>query len=161
MAKSKPATLAPVRKMVPLDKPPRRVRILDGKPWVFEADHLFVHDVQAEMGRSLFDVYLQLHSAMGGEGGAPKPPPMDIFYQLAYHLTASHREDLFEREAVEVPFRRFLRLLGVASAKAQAELVSLVMGLIGEAMAGEAPAEGNAEEPAPATGTAPETTEAG
>lgn len=150
MAKSKQE--APKRRMVPHDKPPRRTKILGGKPWVFEADHLFVHDVQTQMGRSLLDVFRELSESN-------EAPPMPLVYELGYHLTAAYRDDLFEQRQEEVSFRRFLRLLGVASVKAQSDFLQFIMGLIWEALQGESPAaeeadEGNAEEPAPTAETA-------
>lgn len=154
MAKARQQTItaAPVPEMVDLDDPPRRVKLYGGKPWLFQADSLFVFRVQREMKRSLYDVSIEMYMAMDGD--TPKPPPMDLVYELAYHLTATHRREGFKSERVETDFEDFLALLGVPTAKAQGELFQMVMGLINEAMSGKAPAQGNAATPAPTTETA-------
>jgi hypothetical protein len=142
-----------------LKTPERALEMGNGEIWRFRLDNNTIYELEQHTDRPVNEVLADLSPVPDPEW-APDPsnpdksprmlpsPRMNMsrIYDLAWAMSASHRED----EGINMSFRQFLRILPHPSL--MQELIPFVIGLLAEGFrpGSEEDLMGNASAPSPA-----------
>lgn len=131
-----------------LKTPERILEMGNGEMWRLRLDHNAIYELEQHTGRPIAEVMSDMAPAPNPEDPEHPLPPritMSQIYDLAWAMSASHRED----EGNPIGFRAFLRILPHPSR--MQELLPFVMGLLAEGFqpGSEERLAGNAPAPSP------------
>lgn len=145
------------RRISNLKTPERALEMGNGEIWRFRMDHNTIYELEQHTDRPVNEFLAELSPVPDPEWvpdpsepeASPRmlPPRMSMsqIYDLAWAMSASHRED----EGINLSFRQFLRILPHPSL--MQELIPFVMGLLtdGFRTGGEEALMGNEPGPSP------------